>query len=120
MRLCALLLGAGLAGFASVALASAGEIFRCKAMDGAVTYQEIACDAASDGGAVSIPTSYPEVNLAERDRLLAREAALDARHLRRAEPDSPDRIPPQYHPAHQPDPQPHPPPLPPTPPNPAI
>ncbi len=92
MRLRALLLGAGLAGFASVAAASAGEIFRCKAAGGAVTYQEIPCDVASDGGMVSIPTSYPEVNLAERDRLLAREAALDARNLRRAELDSAERI----------------------------
>jgi hypothetical protein len=80
------------AAFASVAAASAGEIFRCKAPGGRITYQEIACDAASDGGAVAIPTTFPEVNLAERDRLLQREAALDERNLRRAELDTAERI----------------------------
>jgi len=81
-----------LGAFAGVSAASAGAIFRCKAPGGSVTYQEVACDAASDGGAVAIPTSFPDVNLAERDRLLQREAALDARNLRRAELDTAERI----------------------------
>ena len=66
--------------------ASAG-IFRCKDAAGAVTYQEIPCVSA-DERATDIPTAFPEVNYAERDRLLRREAELDARMLRRAEIDA--------------------------------
>jgi hypothetical protein len=82
-------LGVGLAAFATVSVA---EVYRCKAPGGSVTYQEIACDAASAGGTIPIPASFPEVNLAERDRLLQREAALDARNLRREELDTALRI----------------------------
>ena len=88
----ALWLGLGLAAFATFPAASSAQIYRCKAPSGAVTYQEIACDATSDGGTVAIPASFPDVNLAERDRLLQREAALDARNLRRAELDTAERI----------------------------
>ena len=66
--------------------ASAG-IFRCKDARGGVTYQEIPCVSA-DERPTDIPTAFPEVNYAERDRLLRREAELDARLLRRAEIDA--------------------------------
>ena len=66
--------------------ASAG-IFRCKDRAGSVTYQEVPCVSA-DERATDIPTAFPEVNYAERDRLLRREAELDARLLRRAEIDA--------------------------------
>ena len=69
--------------------ARAAPIYRC--IDaGTVTYQEQAC--ASAGERVAIPDTYPEVNRAERDRLLQREAALEARLLKRAEIESAERI----------------------------
>ena len=74
--------------FALAFPAQAG-IFRCTAGTG-VTYQEIPC--AGTGGATDIPDAYPEVNRLERDRLLQREAALEARMLKRAEIDSAERI----------------------------
>ena len=67
------------------------EIYRCSAA-GSVTYQEVPCPAAAAGGSVAIPTSFPDANTAERDRILQREAALDARLLKRAEIDASERI----------------------------
>jgi hypothetical protein len=72
---------------ASVLLASAlatsipavAEIVRCTDAHGAVTYQQVACPEASRLERTSIPTQFPEPNLLERDRLFAREAALDRR-----------------------------------------
>ena len=71
---------------------SAGaEIYRCSA-GGSVTYQEIPCPASADATTMPIGADFPAVNLLERDRLLQREAALDARILKRAELDSAERI----------------------------
>jgi hypothetical protein len=73
----------------AIAFPAQAEIFRCTAMGG-VTYQELPC--AGSGGATDIPVAYPEINRLERDRLLQREAALEARMLKRAEIDSAERI----------------------------
>jgi hypothetical protein len=67
------------------------EIFRCTARDGGVTYQQDPCAASSNGGAVNIPTSYPDYS-DERERLARREAALDARLLKRLEIEANERI----------------------------
>jgi len=75
----------------SVDLAAAG-IYKCTSPSGAVTYQEIACDGAQSGSVASIPTSFPEVNTAERERLLQQVALLDQRQLRRYEVESNERI----------------------------
>ena len=69
----------------------AARLFRCTSAGGAVTFQEQPCGAASDERVQDLP-EYPPANLAERDRLLQREAALDARLLKRAEIDSNERI----------------------------
>jgi hypothetical protein len=71
--------------------ADAGRLFRCTSAGGAVTFQEQPCGAAADERIQDMP-EYPPANLAERDRLLQREAALDARLLKRAEIDSNERI----------------------------
>jgi hypothetical protein len=65
--------------FFSLPLAAGGEIVRCAAPDGRVTYQEVPCSEASRESRVGIRSEYPPPNQAERDRLLAREAALDRR-----------------------------------------
>jgi len=67
------------------------EIFRCTARDGGVTYQQDPCAASSNGGAVNIPSSYPDYSY-ERERLALREAALDARLLKRLEIEANERI----------------------------
>ncbi|HEX7606089.1 MAG TPA: DUF4124 domain-containing protein [Usitatibacter sp.] len=67
------------------------EIFRCTARDGGVTYQQDPCAASSNGGAVNISTSYPDYSY-ERERLALREAALDARLLKRLEIEANERI----------------------------
>lgn len=68
------------AAFALVAIAipAHAEIFRCTAPGGTVTYQEIPCPASAPGRATDIPVAYPEINRAERERLLQREQALAA------------------------------------------
>ena len=82
--------------FASVILAAvafdaaAGEIFRCVTPKG-VSYQELPCDAGSAERSVRMG-EFPPANVAERDRLLQREAELDARMLKRAEIDAAERI----------------------------
>ena len=69
--------------------ALAAEIYRCT--DGrAVTYQQVPCER--DGAATRLPASFPEVNREARERLLQREAALDARLLKRAEIEAAERI----------------------------
>ena len=70
---------------------SSAEIFRCTARDGGVTYQQDPCGASTNGGAVSIPVSYPDY-ATERDRLEMREAALNARLLKRLEIEAAERI----------------------------
>ena len=78
--------------FVSLAVPAQAEIFRCASDGGAITYQEIPCPASARAATIDIPSAFPEVNRIERDRLLAREAALDARLLKRAEIDAAERI----------------------------
>jgi hypothetical protein len=68
------------------------EIFRCTASAGRVTYQEIPCASAEQSRTMDIPAAFPEVNNAERNRLLQREAALDARLIERSRIESAERI----------------------------
>jgi len=67
-----------------------GPVYRC-ASAGSVTFQQVPCASAAEERAMELP-EYPPANLLERDRLLQREAALDARMLRRAEIDAQERI----------------------------
>jgi len=67
-------------------------IYRCTDAAGAVTYQEIPCPTSSDGRATNLPTDFPEVDRAERDRLLQRADAAEARLLRRLEIETMERI----------------------------
>jgi len=67
-------------------------IYRCTDAAGAVTYQEIPCPASSEGRATNLPTDFPEVDRAERDRLLQRADAAEARLLRRLEIETMERI----------------------------
>jgi hypothetical protein len=89
MKMKTRLAGAALLAFA--AHAAAADIFRCTARDGSVTYQQLPCASAASGGAVDIPTTYPD-HREERDRLMQREAALDARILKRLEIEAAERI----------------------------
>jgi hypothetical protein len=68
------------------------QIYRCTGANGAITYQEIACGAAEQSRTIDIPAAFPEVNSAERSRLLQREAALDARLLERTRIESAERV----------------------------
>jgi hypothetical protein len=77
--------------FAAYAGAAGAEIYRCST-GGSVTYQEIPCPASADAATMPIGADFPVVNLLERDRLLQREAALDARILKRAQIDAAERI----------------------------
>ena len=82
-----------LAAILALASVQAGaQIYRCKDAAGAVTYQEVACAGTEQGGTTKIPSVFPEVNTSERNRLLQREAALDARLLERARIESAERI----------------------------
>ena len=71
--------------------AEAGSIYRCVDR-GVVTYQELPCPAPLGESVVDIPAAFPPVNAIERERLLMREAALDARMLKRAELESAERL----------------------------
>ncbi len=79
-----------LATLVAAALPAAAGIFRCTTA-GSVSYQEQPCDAASQGGAVAIPTQFPDY-IEPRNRLAAREAAVDARILERLRIESAERI----------------------------
>jgi hypothetical protein len=59
--------------------ATAADIVRCAGPGGRVTYQEVPCSEASAESKTSIRSEYPPPNTAERERLLAREAAADRR-----------------------------------------
>lgn len=61
------------------ATAAPGEIVRCAGPDGRISYQETPCPESTVEKRVGIPTEYPAPNIAERDRIFAREAALDRR-----------------------------------------
>ena len=77
---------------AALSLSAHAEIFRCTGSAGAITYQEIPCPSSAQARTMDIPTVFPEVNRAERDRLLARADALEARLLKRAEIEAAERI----------------------------
>jgi hypothetical protein len=69
---------------------AADPVYRC-AIAGSVTFQQTPCASAVEERAFELP-AFPPQNVRERDRLLAREAALDERLLRRAELESAERI----------------------------
>ena len=77
---------------ASLAVAAQAQVYRCTGAKGAVTYQEIPCGEAEQARTMNIPSAFPEANLVERNRLLQREAALDARLLERARIESAERV----------------------------
>ena len=56
--------------------ALAGDIIRCVSSSGAVTYQQVPCPEAAREQATGIANDYPPVNLAERERIFAREAEM--------------------------------------------
>ena len=58
--------------------ATAAEIVRCVG-PGGITYQHGPCAEAQSESRPAIPTEFPPANAVERERLLAREAALDRR-----------------------------------------
>lgn len=90
MRSNRVLLAAVLLILPAVAFA-AGEIYRCQAPGGTVGYQQQPCANPGDGDAVGIATVYPD-HTAARDRLMQREAAMDARLLKRLEIEAAERI----------------------------
>ena len=57
----------------------ANDIVRCKDANGAITYQPPPCPDRTEESVPRIPTSYPEPNRAESQRIFEREAALDKR-----------------------------------------
>lgn len=76
----------------SAASVAQAQIYRCTGGKGAITYQEVPCGAAEQSRTMDIPAIFPEANAVERNRLLQREAALDARLLERARIESNERI----------------------------
>lgn len=58
-----------------VPLSAGAEIVRCVEA-GTVTYQDSPCTGSSTRQPANIPSEYPAPNLAERNRLLDREAAM--------------------------------------------
>jgi hypothetical protein len=70
--------------------AGAMQIYRCNAA-GAVSYQEQPCVTSTQERTLDVP-EFPRVNTVERERLLQREAALEARLARRAEMEAAERI----------------------------
>jgi len=85
------ILMAGLLLLGADALASS-DIFRCVAPGGRITYQQIPCPNDSAERVIDVPSEYPEIDRAARDRLFQREAALDARLMKQAELDTALRI----------------------------
>ena len=67
----------------------AASVYRC-ASPGGVVYQELPCEAGASERAMK--ADFPPANSAERDRILQREAALDARMLKRAEIEATERV----------------------------
>ena len=77
-------------GLAAAFVANAASIYRCATPKG-IAYQEFPCEAGA--AEKSMPAAdFPAVNDTERNRLLDREAALDARMVKRAEIDASERI----------------------------
>ena len=77
--------------FLIAALPATAQVYRCSVPGQPVSYQEQPCEGASQGGALALPTQFPDY-LEPRNRLAAREAAADARILRRLEIESAERI----------------------------
>ena len=61
---------------AALPAAAAGDIVRCVAAGGGITYQQTPCPDATLSEPARIATEYPQVNQAERERLFQREAAM--------------------------------------------
>jgi hypothetical protein len=80
------------AALGSMAFSAGAQVYRCADARGAITFQERACPVTSEEHVTTIPTSYPEVNLRERERLLARADAADERLLKRMQIESQERI----------------------------
>ncbi len=59
--------------------ASAAEIFRCSTPSGSIAYQQFPCAPDNDAGTLDVPSAYPDVDVAARERLLQRAAAADQR-----------------------------------------
>ena len=77
----------------AIAIPAHAQVYRCTASGGAITYQEIPCPDSAPGKTMGhIPSEFPAVNHAERNRLLQREAALEARMLERERIESAERI----------------------------
>jgi hypothetical protein len=58
---------------------AAQEIVRCKDERGSITYQPAPCPDRTEERVARIPSSFPEPNKAESQRIFEREAALDRR-----------------------------------------
>ncbi len=84
------LLALGLLAF-SFDLAAAG-IYKCTSPTGRVTYQEFSCAESDSGGVANIPVGFPDMNVIERDHILAQGALAEARLLKRYEIESNERI----------------------------
>jgi hypothetical protein len=76
-----LLIAITVAGLAASACLDAGaaEIFRCSTPSGSIAYQQFPCAPNNDAGKVDVPSAYPDVDVAARDRLFQREAGVDQR-----------------------------------------
>jgi hypothetical protein len=59
--------------------AGAAEIFRCSTPSGSMAYQQFPCDPNNDAGRIDVPTMYPDVDVAARERLLRRAELADQR-----------------------------------------
>lgn len=71
--------------------APASDIYRCKSAGGTVSYQQQPCSHPGEGHLAGIATVYPD-HTAERDRLMQRVAAMDARLIKRLEIEAAERI----------------------------
>ncbi|APV49288.1 hypothetical protein BWI17_06085 [Betaproteobacteria bacterium GR16-43] len=78
MRLPATIAAAFLAASSGAALAASG-VYKCIGSDGRISYQEMPCPESRDSQPMALPTEFPAIDTAARDRLLEREAALDRR-----------------------------------------
>ena len=60
----------------AIARPAAASVNKCVDAAGAVSYQQLPCAASQHGGGTDIPSEFPPPNVAERERLLQREADL--------------------------------------------
>lgn len=68
-----------LVSFLAAALPCAASVHKCRAPDGTVTYQQLPCAGPQQQVGSDIPSEFPPPNLAERERILQREAELHRR-----------------------------------------